>query len=382
MLPQSFIDQVKEATDMVQLAKKYTELKLIGDGIWQGTCPHPDHKDSTPSFRVWEKDQSWACMGCHYGKKDTKDKNYGSDCFAFLQWMEKINWKQSILKLAEEADIPVPSDENTKLYKRKKILAESYTKSRQGQVFNYLLSRGLNKKDMEYWCIGFDGLRITFPLFDRYKNILGFTKRIFLEDPEIEPKYKNSSTSKIFNKSFYLYGAHLMDNEFGEIRITEGPLDVIVPNKYGVKNIVATLGTAVTDGHVELIKKYNKTPVFCMDGDPAGLQSINKAINKLADEGIYSKVLVLPNGIDMADLANTLKEDTEQYIQDNAVTYGQFKIQDIINQYDAKVNEIKLKLYPEVLKLLKEIPYELERDLIKDYVEEKMQIKIAKEQRR
>lgn len=380
MLPQSFIDQVKSATDMVKLAQQYTELKKTGDGIWQGVCPHPDHHDTNPSFTVWEKEQSWCCLGCHNGKKHKKDKksldkNYGSDCFAFIQWMSngKTGWKQAILQLAKEHDIPVPTDEFEQLYEHKKILAESYTKSLHGKAFNYLVARGLSRKDMADWMLGFDGQKITFPLLDRYRNVIGFTKR-WLDMPEgRDDKYRNSHNSKIFNKGYYFYGMHLYDDSFDEIRITEGSLDVILAAKYGVKNIVATLGTAFTEGHVEIIKKLGKTPVFCMDGDPAGLKSMSKSIDMLAEEGIYSKLLIIPNQMDMADIANELKENLEQYILDYAMTYGYFKVQNIVNMFDAKTNELKLRLYPDIIEVLEEIPLN-ERVIIKEYIKNKLQL--------
>lgn len=377
MLPQSFIDQVKNATDIVKLIKQHTELKLVGDGIWAGQCPNPDHRDSDPSLMVWEKEQSWCCMGCHNGKKNTsgRDKNYGSDCFAFVQWISrgKTGWKQAIMELADKAGLQPPSNENQALYDQMKLLAYSYTKSLHGKAFNYLLSRGLSRKDMEKWMLGFDGNKITFPLFDRYRTVIGFTKR-WIDMPEgHHDKYRNSPASKIFNKSYYFYGMHLVNDDCDELRITEGSMDVILSDKYGARNIVAPLGTAFTEGHVELIRNYGKIPVFCMDGDMAGMKSTRKAIELLAAAGIYSKILLLPEGMDMADLALQLKDNLEDYIQAHAVTYGYFKLQDMLNQYDARIHELKLKLYPDIVKLLDEVPGD-EHLVLKELIRQKLQL--------
>lgn len=376
MFSQEFIDEVKSAIDMVKLASQYTDLKPAGNGIWQGECPNPNHQDDTPSFVVWEKSQSWACMGCHNGKKSTKYKNYGSDCFAFLQWIKGIGWKQAILELAEMAGIEPEKEQYAELYDHQRRLALSYAKNMPAPVYDYLADRGLTKQDIKDFMIGFDGSRITFPLFDRYRKVLGFSKRKYLEKDESSPKYKNSPNNEIFNKSLYLYGLHLLDNDFDEIRITEGAMDVIVPHRYGVRNICATLGTSFTENHVTLIKNLGKTPVFCMDGDAAGLKSIKRAVDMLNKAGIYSKILLLPDDVDMADLANSLKENTEEYIQDHAVTYGQMMIQDVINQYEAKVNETKLKLLPEIKDILNSIKNEDEQKVIKDYVSSKMDLKL------
>lgn len=371
MLSQTFIDEVKNATNMLKLAQRYTELKPVGNGIWQGICPHPKHKDDTPSFTVWEKSQSWACLGCHSGKKSEKYKNYGSDCFAFLQWIEGISWRQAVLKLAEEAGIKPEQEEYQELYNHKRRLALAYHKNLPKPVLDYLFKRGLDKSDINKWLIGFTGQRISFPLFDRYSRIIGFSNRKLLKNDD-GPKYKNSFNDEIFNKGSYFYGIHLVNDECDEIRITEGSMDVILPYKYGAQNIVATLGTSFTENHIAIIKNMNKIPVFCMDGDAAGLKALKKSADMLADAGIYSKILLLPDGKDMADLANELKDGIEDYIRTNAITYGQMLIQDIVNQFDAKMNEEKLRLYPMIKKVLEDIKNPDEKKIIKDYINSKM----------
>ena len=377
MFPQDFIDRVKEANDIVELVEEYTELKKVGPNIYEGHCPHPNHVDNDPSFRVWSDSQSWACMVCHCGKKNSKFKVYGSDCIAFIQWIRKMNWKDAITYLAERKHIPLPSQKNQYLLDEKKRLAITYSNNLfnvPNKAASYLQERGLTLEDCAKWGLGYDGIKIIFPLLDRYRNVLGFTKR-WIEMPEgRNDKYKNSSTSPIFNKRKYFYGIHRLDDEFEEIRITEGSTDVILADKYGVKNIVATLGTAFTDEHVELIKHYKKIPVFCMDGDEAGRKSIEKSIDLLAKHNIYSKLLLLPDGMDMADLSSKLKDKTEQYIQDNAITYGNYLIQKELSKYTSKVNEIKLKQYPDVLKILAKLPLESERTILKSYVKKVMDI--------
>lgn len=377
MFPQDFIDKVKEATDIVKLVEEYTELKKVGPNIYEGHCPHPDHVDNDPSFRVWSDSQSWACMVCHCGKKSDKFKIYGSDCIAFIQWIENKKWKDAILYLAEKANVPIPTEKNQKLLDEKKRLAISYSDNllnTPNKAMTYLNNRGITQEDCIKWGLGYDGVKIIFPLLDRYRGVLGFTKR-WIEMPEgRNDKYKNSSNSPIFNKRKYLYGIHNLTDECDELRITEGSTDVIIADKYGVKNIVATLGTAFTDEHVELIKHYKKTPVFVMDGDEAGLNAIKKSIDILANHNIYSKLVILPNGKDLADLATELKENTEEYIQNNSITYGNYLIQNELNLYQAKVNELKLKHYPNLLKVLSKVPSQEEQKILKSYIKKAMDI--------
>lgn len=386
MFPQQFIDKVKESVDLVKLVSEYTELKKIGPYVYQGHCPHPDHGDSTPSFRVFLKGyksetrintyDTWACMGCHYGRKTntTKDKVFGSDCIAFIQWIENKNWKESIIYLANKYQIPIPTDKNEKLYKNNKALAYSYMDNLNSVPLTYLKNRGLSEEDCFDWGIGFDGQKIIFPLLDRYKNVLGFTKR-WIEVPEgANDKYKNSPNNPVFNKSMYLYGIHNLDENFKEIRITEGSMDVILAHKYGAKNVVATLGTAFTEGHMEIIKHYGLTPVFCMDGDPAGLKAINKAITLLAEHNIYCKILILPLSKDLADIAIELGENIEDYISNNAVTYGNYLIKDEVGLYLSQVNELKLRHYPNLIKILDKVPTQEEKNILKSYVKDIMHI--------
>ena len=371
MFSKEFIQEVKNKTDIVQLIKSYTLLDKAGSGIWQGMCPHPKHNDKTPSFRVWEKEQSWACMGCHNGSKG--GDNYGSDAIAFIQWIHNISFKQAIIKIAEFNGIPLPTDENEHIYANNMMLTNAYKKSLP-TINNYLYSRGLSDSDIAEWQIGYNN-HIVFPLIDIYHRVLGFNKRKFNNDDPKQPKYKNSRNSEIFNKRHYMYGIHKLDKEFNEIRITEGPFDVILAHKYGVKNVLATLGTAITEGHIEIIKRLGKTPVFCMDGDQAGQKAVLKAIDTLALQGIYSKILFLPEDKDLADISLQLRDNIEDYINSNAITYGQYKIQKLVNQYDAKTNELKIQLYPDILNTLKYIKHPVERKVIIDYIENKMDLK-------
>lgn len=384
MLPQDFIDEVKNSVDMLELASRYTDLKKIGDGIYGGRCPNPSHRDSDPSFTVFVKDQSWCCYGCHQGNKykgkTHEDTNYGSDCFAFMQWITKgkLNWRQAILKLAEENNILLPDDENNALYSTNFNLAYSYTLNLKGKSLDYLLNRGLTEQDCRRWMIGFDGVKIVFPLLDRYKRVLGFSRRWLVTPENCRDKYRNSKTSDIFNKSFYFYGMHLFDPNHDYVYITEGSMDVILGNKYGLPNTLATLGTSFTESHAEVIKKLKKIPVFVMDGDLAGLKSAKKSIDKLAAIGVYSKIAMLPESKDLADLACELKEDLKAYIDKRTFTYGFFKVQNIINQYDSKMNELRLAFMPEIKEVLESISGE-ERKVIADFVYDRLKINFREE---
>lgn len=379
-IPESFIHELKMNTDMVKFAKQYTALKKVGKGIWQGPCPHPDHNDSTPSFTVWEKHNSWSCYGCHSGKKGV-DNNKGSDVFAFIQWINKNDsFREAVKIVADWNGVAIPTDQNQKEYNKNYKLALKYQKDlleQEEHVIEYLYERGFDDSDIDKWMIGFDKFtkRIVFPLFDRYRNIIGFNKRVIDKKYELGDKYINSPNSKIFNKSTYLYGIHDLDDNCDEIRITEGSIDVALAKKYGVKNIVASLGTSFTEGHANVIYKLNKTPVLIFDGDEAGNKGLEKAISYFNSLGVYCKIVKLPKGKDLADMSKELKFDIERFIQQKSITAGYHKIKNIINDYNSSLYELRLETIPKIEEVIESIPL-TERKAIKSFVKDQLNISI------
>ena len=377
-IPESFIEELKEKTDLVKLVKEYTQLREVGLGIWQGKCPHPKHDDDTPSFTVWQKYNSWSCYGCHSGKKGV-DGNVGSDAIAFIQWIEGVDFRQAVTRLAKWNDIPIPNDKNQKEFKRNDALAFKYKKALNSNidVLEYLYDRGLDDNDIESFGLGYDSYnrRIVFPLYDKYKNVVGFNKRITEPNTKGEVKYKNSSNSEIFNKSSYLYGIHNLDDSCNEIRITEGSMDVILAHKYGVKNVVATLGTSFTEKHAKAIYKTGKTPVLIFDGDSAGNKGIYKALSYFEALGVYCKIVELPFGKDLADMANEKKLDLERYIKEHSLTAGYLQLRNIINLYQSSLYELKLCTTPKIEEVLNFVPY-TEKRMLKSFVKDELNISL------
>jgi DNA primase len=381
MFPQSFIQKIKEATDMKKLAEMYTDepMKKTGDGVWQSKCPHPDHNERTPSFTVWSKFNSWACYGCHNGRKSEKDHNYGSDCIAFMQWIEGCTWREAVLKLAELNNIAKPSSANDKEYKNQLDLANNYHNNlisgENNHVLDYLYARGLDLNDISDWKIGWDGQKITFPLLDRYKNVLGFTRRWLNMPPGRNDKYRNSQASSIFDKSKYFYGIHKIDQKQKYIRITEGTIDVIKATKYGASNVVCTLGTAFTENHAQIIKRLGLIPVLVYDGDSAGVKAINKAASLLAEIGVFCKVVIMPQGKDLADIVENYGDFLEDFLKSEAIPYGYYQAQEIIREYNTKLYELKSSMYPKIKDILLDVP-DTEKNLVSSFLEDELKIKI------
>jgi DNA primase len=401
MLSKAFIERVKNATDLLELVSEYTDVTPAGHNLWMARCPHPDHDDPTPSFRVCHNNDgswSWYCGGCHMGKKNLDSKtlrNVGSDCFAFIQWMSEykntphvVGWREAVEILARRAGIPMETGEHDKTYKMLYALANKRHKTLMSSLkaLKYMRSRGITNETLEEWKIGFwkrhefggEKERISFPLFSRYNMVVGESARLidWIKGKTKAPKYWNSPNSSIFNKSSYLYGIHRYNSDTPEIRITEGCMDVVTASQFGAINVVCPLGTAFTEEHVMLLKTLKAAPCFCMDGDEAGLKGIARSVELLAAHGIYAKVCILPDGKDLAELSLELKEGIEEWIEDHTMMYWEYLLQEPLRQYEAKLNEERRKLLPLVMKANKGTITPEDRILMKNFVHERMGITI------
>lgn len=384
-----FIEAVKNNTNLLDLISEYaSDIRKISSTVWMCRCPHPNHNDSTASFRIWFENNrwSWACMGCHSGKKDTAHKNYGSDAIAFLQWIsdapgkKRISFAEAIKILAKKNDMPLEENNFAFEYKILKARANGYHAGLTNKAKEYLYSRGLEDTDINTWNLGYAVTqeqgklieRITIPLIDYNQNIVGFSNRD-LNDIS-NAKYVNSKNDNVFNKSKFFFGANYLDRNYEEIRITEGAMDVILASKYGVKNIVGLLGTALTEEKVDIIAKLNMVPVLCLDNDSAGKKAVQRSLQLLAEKDIFAKVFIIPSGKDMADLANELQEDLEEYISNHAKPYWQYQLDESIDIYDALIVQAKNKVFKRVLDASKAAQTEEEKALMKSYVLERIGI--------
>lgn len=384
-LSRDFIEKVNEAADLLELVSEDTDLKKTGYNTWMGHCPNPDHEDSSPSFMVSKNRDggtSWCCYGCHAGRKDITHKNFGSDAIAYVMWRSNwrgntpLNFYKSVMYLANKYGVHKERSVYADVYDENYRLAYAANKSLPDIVIKYLKSRGLTEESIDKWLIGFSYCadkipRIIFPLRDETENIIGFSKRVLPGEQENVGKYWNSRTTDWFRKSTYLYGINLLDTSFPEIRITEGVMDVIMARQYGVKNVVCTLGTSLTEDHVKRIKQLNLIPVICMDSDEAGIKATERAVRLFAEHEIYAKAFFVPSGKDLCDFSNVMKEDTEQFISEYSKPYWQFVLDKTISSYESHVNELRLKILPELKKTASSISSEDEMIIMKSFIKER-----------
>lgn len=367
MYPRDFIDKIKASVNLIDLASEYTELKKIGRYIWIGKCPNPKHDDSTASFIVYENHNSWCCYGCHTGKKD-KD-NYGSDCIAFVQWINqgKLSWRESVEYLAKKIGLPIPNDNTNKIFQTNARLNNKYIRDLNQDAIEYCKQRGLDNNDLHKFKIGYDKStnRLTFPLFDKYNNIIGFNKRR-LDDTQ-SMKYIHSSNNEVFNKSSYLYNINNIDTEYEYVFITEGVMDVILATKYGLKNVVCTLGSAFKEEHLDIITNMKLTPVMLYDGDEKGSKSIKSAMDLIYSKGTYPLVVLLPKDYDLAEYSLELKDDLVNIVISSITTYGYMEAQKIVSDYLKDLYLLKSKYRPYIKDLMQKIPEE-EKEEIKEFL--------------
>lgn len=389
MISDEKIREIVDKTDIVSLVGEYVELKKKGKNYF-GLCPF--HDDENPSFSVSPEKKIAKCMSC----------GEGGNPINFLRKIKNISFDQAAKELAikynvtlDEVDLKSEDNSFNRYYKINELATNFYENylfnSKSGIVaLEYLEKRGLSKETIKKFRIGLapkeDDLlfqyltnnnyqaieledigltknekdifkdRIMFPIIDDKNHILAFSGRIYYPS-DTEAKYINTTETAIYKKGEALYN---LNNAISEIRkkkyffLCEGQMDVISMYNNGFKNVVCSLGTALTNEQVALLKKYSNQVIILYDGDNAGVKATKKAFNLFKDFKAFS--VTLPNGMDPDEYLKKYKNsDLEQYIKDNSLDIYEFnyrcafKDRNIENVYDFE--EIK----KDVFNLLRDI---------------------------
>ena len=368
-----FLDELKRTVDLKDLAEEYTELRKAGPTLYVGHCPHPKHNDSDASFCVNIQTNTWTCYGCHSDKKNKAQGNYGSDAIAFIEWMNegKVSWIDAVKQLANRVGLPIPNDINSKAYKTNYNLTQKYIKDMTCDAYEYLYDRGLDDDTIEKWSICYDKNedRIVLPLFDAYNNIIGFNKRLVNKQTKgLNRKYIHSADSEIFKKSQYFYGMQFLDRSKDYIILTEGAFDVILPQMYGASNVICALGTTLSEYQINVLAKLNKQVIVVYDNDDKGIKTMKKVMPLLEENNISAKLLILPEGKDLAEITLDVKYDIEDYILNNAVTYGYYQIQNSINDFNRDLYSLYYK-YSVIFDKIKDSVPDSEKDIIQVFID-------------
>ena len=322
------LDELLGKVNILDVVSQYVQLRKTGRNF-VGLCPF--HKEKTPSFTVSIEKQIYYCFGC----------NEGGNAINFLMKYDNLTFQEAIENLARQYGVMIKRDgsKKTSSFDALSKLADYYHKNLKASRFalNYLLDRGIDIKTIDEFNLGYSektrqniniflknsgipsdifmstGIlrvkegetydifrgRVVIPIVDVNKKVIGFGGRTIEKDGF--PKYINSPESPVFSKGSSLFGidkARKNISEKNEVFIVEGYFDLIALHINGIKNVVSTLGTSVTEGQMTKLRNYTENITLMLDGDEAGIKSALRLIGLFSEMDINGSMVVLPDGHD------------------------------------------------------------------------------------
>ena len=394
MIPESFINELLNRVDVVDIIDKRVPLKKAGANF-VACCPF--HQEKTPSFSVSPSKQFYHCFGCGA---------HGS-AIGFLIDHDGLNFIDAVHELAKVAGLTVPNQIDEKPEKKKEnlvledalILAKKYYQTKlKGSplAIKYLKSRGLTGEIAKEFSIGFapegwnnlnevfkdydndalikSGLivkndkgkrydrfrnRIMFPIYNAKGQLVGFGGRVI--DENDTPKYYNSPETALFQKSYELYGllaARKAIREKGYVLVVEGYMDVVSLAQHNIRNVVATLGTATTNFHIKKLMRYTPEIIFCFDGDNAGKsaawRAMNNSLTSISDE-VQLKFLFLSDQHDPDSYVRENSKEQFEGLAKKATPLTEYVIQYLTQNNDLTSQEGRVKFLNEVEPIMDEM---------------------------
>ncbi len=376
------IEAILRSSDMASIVGEYTRLERRGNALW-GCCPF--HNEKSASFHIEPDKNFYYCFGCHAG----------GDIIKFVMEMEKLSYVEAVTFLAKKAGVEVVYQQGTQFHqdenRLKEIDAVKEVYNRIASTFHYLLTeteggrkaleyikeRGLTDETIEKFKLGYSpedrnwlksflrkknysdaflektGLikngypffhgRLMFPIFDRRGETVAFGGRILSGDG---PKYLNSSEMPHYKKRETLYAFNFAKNSIREKRtviLCEGYMDVIAYHQCGIDYAVAPLGTAFTDGQINIIKGFADTVLLSFDSDGAGQNATNKAILMCRQANLTVKVIRLTGAKDPAEIMIKYGAETLTNFVNSAILDNDFLLSKLMQQYPQPSPEDKTK---------------------------------------
>lgn len=395
------IEEVRSRNDIVDVIGGYVRLQKKGSSYF-GLCPF--HNEKTGSFSVTPGKQMFYCFGC----------GAGGNVFTFLMKYENYTFGEAMQTLADRVGIELPkqelseeqkreADERSRLLEINKEAAKYFyallRNPRGERAYQYFKNRQLSDETMQKFGLGYSdqysddlyrylrkkgyddeilkksGLvtidevrgghdkfwnRAMFPIMDVHNRVIGFGGRVMGEG---EPKYLNSPETRIFDKSRNLYGLNIArTSRRNQLLLCEGYMDVISLHQAGFDNAVASLGTALTSGHANLLKRYTKEVYLTYDSDGAGVKAALRAIPILKEVGITTKVINMRPYKDPDEFIKALGADEYQKRIDEAENSFLFEIRILNEQYDMNDPASKTAFFNETAQKLLGFSEELERN--------------------
>lgn len=380
----AFTARVRESSDILRVVGAYVSLKQKGNNYW-ACCPF--HNEKTPSFSVSPDKGLFYCFGCHAG----------GDVFKFISMIENVNYGEAIKLQAERLGIPLPSRKrdakeiarDQKIADMQKVMAMArdffhscLVNTRYGvSGLKYLHGRGINDDTIKNFALGFapnsfeklknafmkrgiseqllldcglikrrqDGSgtydtfrnRVMIPIADEMSRVVAFGGRVM---DDALPKYLNSPETMIFNKRKMLFGLDRAKKAIGNEKyaiLVEGYMDAISLSSAGVKNVVASLGTAFTVEHARKILRHAPEVCFCYDSDEAGQKATIRALSIIRATGAKVRVLVVPDGKDPDEFIRRHGADSFKELAKNALSVPDFEINYALSHNDIRTMDGK-----------------------------------------
>ncbi len=410
-IPQEKIDEIRAASDVVDVISAYVKLKKRGKD-YLGLCPF--HQEKTPSFSVSSHKQLFYCFGCHRG----------GDVVKFVMEYEKSSYVEALEILAERADIAITrteeayesANETEKLLSVMSFAARSFyhnlTKTTEGEfAMQYFRGRGFTPQTITAFGLGYamrgwetlvtkaaeegidpadlektglvrkrqDGSpydtfrgRAMFPIFNTTGRVIAFGARKLYDDDTLG-KYINSSESAIYHKSKVLYGLSqakesIRTRDF--VVLVEGYADLISVHQAGTKNIVASSGTALTPEQIQLIARYTKNITLVYDADSAGAAAMMRGVDLILEAGLDVRIVQLPEGEDPDSFVSKNGGAAFEELLKKAVTFIDYKANEFHRSGKFGSPEGKAEAIRSLVQSIGKIPDELKRTFfIKDVAE-------------
>lgn len=402
----SFLQSLRDKSNIVDVARKYVDLEKKGNKYW-ACCPI--HNEKTPSFVINEERGIYHCFGC----------GASGDVFSFIQEVEHTDFRGAVQILADRAGMEVPvyksnfnkeKKEQERLKKERlyQIMREAgkfyfknlindtgeaseYIKKRgftsntittfglgystgYGELIDYLHNMGFNDAEMLECGVAkekngklydFEAGRLIVPIFNNTNNVVAFGGRVLGQADFM--KYKNTEETLIFKKRNELFGVHTLKKaklteHFNCVIVVEGYMDVISLYQAGIKNVCASMGTALTIEQARMLKYYNNNIYLCYDGDNAGQKATYKGIDVLRDAGLNVKVIQLIEGKDPDDIIKEYGVSKFKQLIDEAISPTEYKIRTISKEFDLSTPDGQGKFAVSAIKVLDELSTMVERE--------------------
>jgi len=391
-IPEHIIDRIRDAVNIVDVVSRYVSLKKRGRN-YTGLCPF--HQEKTPSFSVNPEKQIFHCFGC----------GVGGNVFSFLMQHERLNFVDSVKQLSEETGIEIPVSKEFKKQESERdrffrcnLAAQRFYQQKLPEAPDslriYLQGRGLNDESMQNFLIGYapegwDNLRkaieagkgkledyqtlgllllsekknsvydrfrnrLMFPIQDAAGKILGFGGRALVDEPG-SPKYINSPESPIYQKSRVLYGINRSKDAIREaerVLVVEGYMDVIQLHQAGIRNVVATSGTALTEDHAAILRRYAKDVTLCYDADKAGIKAAVRGGETMFQQDLNVSVLILPEGEDPDSYVKEHGAESFKTLLAKAQDYWDFRLSSLQHSFDMQHAGGRSEAVSEILNVL------------------------------